>query len=545
MKFFIIPIYLIAISIFATSQKQERLDILRSKGMDAFEKNLCLTDEGAIRYLEDYINLGGERDKVLKYLAYCKITVGQTKKNEIGTLKEGVKFLSEVFEKDNKNLDILKLLLSLYIQLGDFENAKTYAILINEENNIDNNIYILIARLYFNTQEYHKCTNYALKYKPENNDSDLRYERLFIIAYSYFKLNDYKNSKIYFNKLLSEKELSKDFKNISLTTLKIIDQNENFGKYSSWYNISLTNGLVFDSNIISQPPFSTDYSSSNSSRNLPGLPIQDDLNEEISAMGARDENYISLFLYPLNLNEHSIIFNLNNFIALHYPKKINEVFDPQEYDTINLSGFIGYEYHNYFTKKNVLKLSIFGGYDINWINPVKNIGFYSKAIKGNFNIYYRFKNNIELSVYSSLSLETYNEDESDLDIHSQNGKYFDSILSTSLPITNNFIIYLSSGYIGSRTTSDLFYYNGFLGMGKLAFRFFNFLELSLDIRYEQKGYKDEERKDQLISVGSNINFNIKDYFSIDLSYSYDKNNSTVDKFYYTKHLFGLYFNFIM
>ncbi len=534
--------FLITISVFATSQKKERLDIILSKGMDAFEKNICLRDDGtgAIKDFEDYINLGGERDKILKYLAYCKIIIGQTQKGEKEALKDGVRFLSEVFEKDNQNLEILKLLLSLFIQLGDFEKAKTYAILINEEKNIDNDLYILIARLYFNTGEYHKVVNYAKKYQINDKNKNLEPEKLFMIAFSYFKLNDNKNSKIYFNKLLKENNLLKELKEISINALKIIDKNENFGKYSSWYNISLTNGLVFDSNIISQPPFSAQYNS-----DLPGIPTSDD-NPEITAMGARDENYISLYFYPLNLNKHSIILNLNNFMALHYPKAIDNLFDPQVYDTINASAFIGYEYHNYFSKNNVLKFLLLAGYDYNWTNPINDFGFYSKAIRTNFNIFYKFENAIELGIYSSLSFENYNSEEKELEEKiSQDGKYFNSILSTSLPVTNSFIIQLATGYIGSKTTGDLFSYNGFLGSAKLSFRFLNFLEVTSDIKFEQKGYKDSSRDDQFIKAGGNIIFEIKDNINIDLSYHFNKNKSSLTEFSYNKHLVSLYFNFTM
>ena len=543
MKYIIVILTLVTATLFGTSPKKERLDIILSKGMNEFENKVCLKNDGsgAIRYFEDYINLGGEKDKVLKYLAYCKIEVGQAKKGETESLKEGVKLLSEVFEKDNQNLEILKLLLSLYIQLEDFEKAKTYAILINEEKNVDNDLYMLISRLYFNTKEYHKVINYAKKYQINKDNQSFKIEKYFLLAFSYFKLNDNKNSKIYFDKLLKENKLSNELKEISLNALKIIDKNENFGKYSSWYNITLTNGLVFDSNIISQPPFSYQYNS-----DLPGTPSSDDTSSEITAIGARDENYISLYFYPLNLNKHSIILNLNNFIALHYPKSIDEVFDPQVYDTIGASVFAGYEYHNYFTQKNVFKMLFMAGYNYNWTNPINDFDFYSKAIRFSFNTFYRFPNAIELGMYSSLSFETYNTStDEEKEKLSQDGKYFDSIISASLPITESFIIQLASGYTGSKTTGSLFTYNGFLGSAKLSFKFFDFLEVTSDIKFEQKKYIENTRSDRLIRLGGNIIFDVKDYFNIDLSYHFNRNDSTLNEFDYNKHLISLYFNFIM
>jgi hypothetical protein len=179
------------------------------------------------------------------------------------------------------------------------------------------------------------------------------------------------------------------------------------------------------------------------------------------------------------------------------------------------------------------------------MNPINNPNLYSKSILSGFNIFYKFKNNIDIALYSSFNYLTFNIKNNSPDIYSQDGKYFSSILSTSLPITNNFTISLSSGYIGSDTIGSLFSYNGFSGSGKLTFEFFNFLSLSSSISFEKKGYKDNLRDDQLITFNENINFEINNYFNLDLAYTYNKNESSIDGFTYEKHLLGLYLNFNM
>ena len=221
---------------------------------------------------------------------------------------------------------------------------------------------------------------------------------------------------------MKRKKVSQELINISKLTLNKIDQNENFGKYPNWLNINLSTGLIFDSNVPSA--FS---SSEDTTGDFPGIPTVEGVDSSVSSIGGRFENYISIFLYPLNLNKHSIILNLNNFLALHYPSIIDDVFDPQTYDIVNVSSFIAYEFHNYFTEKNVLKLFVYSGYDATWSNPINDLNLYSTSIQTGFNIYYKFENTIDIGLYNSLNFDTYETDEEDF---SQTGKYFSSIFLT-------------------------------------------------------------------------------------------------------------------
>jgi len=534
-------IFLYFISIYVLAVYKERPDVLLTRGLNAFENEKCLNNDGAIRYFEDYINAGGDKWKVLKYLAYCKIKVGQTKKGEEETLKEGIKFLAEVYEKNPQDINVLKLLLSLYIQTGDYENAKTYALLIDKEKNIDNELYLLLSRLYFNTQEYHKVLNYIKKYKITPNNNEYKNEKLFMIGISYFKLGKNKKAMRYLNKLLKENNLDKELKNVSLKILKIIKNDMDYGKYPSWYNINLTNGIVFDSNIISQPPFAA-YTD----EDLLGAPTLDNFtDEETTAMGVRDENIVSLTFYPLNLNKHSLLLNINNFVALHYPKEIDDVFDPAEYDTVSISANTGYEYHNYFSKINVFKVILSGGYERNWTNPLNKIDVYLKESRASLNIFYRFENSVELGFFNNIVFDDFNDDDGENNNPSQDGKYFNSILYTTLPITSVFKVYMQSGYIGSRTRSDIFTYNGFTGKAGVSFSPFSFMTFYSNIGYEQKSYRDNERKDNSISVNGKIFMDFTDNFGMNIMYFYNRNNSTKEEFKYDKHLIGIYFDYFM
>jgi len=545
-KIYILLLLILSVVITAKENPEDHeIELNYIRGMQAYEAQRCKTvtkEEdgkklellGAITYFEKYLTAKGDPKKIIKYLAFCKVKLGIENKDKL-LLQEGLEHLEKIFEKDNNNTDVLKLLYALYISSKEYTKAKTYTPIIIKLAEKEKKLYIVISRLYFQLKEYKKVVEYINKYPKDPTNKEEYVEVSFLNAYSLFELQKYKESKVI---LIELKTIGTN--NINLD--KAINDRLNYIKNlktDSNYDIVIHNGIVFDSNITSRPSLSEQYQSDN--------PLISDIDDfDLSGMGARDETYIGLSFYPfLNTEKHTFIVGSSLFSGIHYPYKVGD-FNPSDYDILSASVFTGYKFHNNYKKSRFFNASVNLLGNMVYSNILYGIINHNNNISLMTNLFFSISDTTYGGFKFNINFKDYNSYYSDPDLESQDGMDFSTFMIFGFLINDNNLNF-KLGYIKDLSQGTIFKYNGTLLQVDFSTILGSLVKLDLSSYLNYRWYPviaEKKHKDTELSASINMTFLLSKSFNLGIKYRYIKNSSTIKLFSFDKHIGGVFFNII-
>ncbi|MBN2693546.1 hypothetical protein JXR93_02690 [bacterium] len=522
--------FLLFLIIFFTT-KENLIDVYFTKGMLLYEKGDC---QSSIIEFDNYISSGGQLSKIIRPLAFCEVEMNQ--------LETAIDHLEQIFASDNNDNDVVELLFRLYISKQNFQKAKPLVPIIVNLADKKNELFLLISALYFNTKEYEYVLKYLKDYKVDSSNFEIYKNYLLIDSISNYNLKNYKEAKSSFvilDKILPENDIEKkDIKNL-ISQIEIYQKNRN---RVAWINLQFETAAVFDSNITSQPPISEHFQS-----DLPGM--ENIENSDITAMGFRNESWISFDFYPIYTQTHQIITNISTFSAIHYPEDLDGFFDPQKYDTLIPSFMLGYLFQKKLPHNQGFKIGTYFWSDLVVTEVIED----PYLLNYNFNglLYLSFSQSKKMFTELHLFLrdEIYRVDYMDSSIENQDRVFFRPTLKQIFYVNQIGLLEIGSSYLLSYAKGDMYDYQGLDVNLSLEIKFLSFLKLKGGFYFEKKWYSNYisidgdsiNRDDREFHLEFDITSFFTDSIGISIFYHYFDNDSSISEYDYSKHLAGIKF----
>lgn len=514
--------------LFATSKELET-ESSYIKGMYAYEKGDC--DE-AMKHFDIYVSASKDLSKIINYLAYCEIEKEQ--------YSLAIDHLEKIFVSDNNNNDIIELLFKLYIKDGKYEKARPLVSIIDTIAKENNELYFLIASLYFKTQEFKRTSEYIIQYKADPK-SEIYKEYLWLKGIADFELKNYDEAKAVFTELQLLPDITLEMKQNIVSFLKEIKNIEKSDEQLNSFSFIFLTQILFDSNITSQPPFSSHYQT-----DLPGSPVIPE--SDLTAMGVRNETFTAFNYFPINKKRHLASIGLNIFSGFHYPYVIDELFDPQKYDMLLSGGNLSYQFSYKFSDIHVLKLGTVYFLDLLFMDST-DFTFYNYT--NNVFLYTSFSETESTNTLISflLSKKDYNQEYLNESIESQNALYIKASIEQIFKINELNFISVGGSYLKNDSDGAAFNHSGLEGFVNVNLLLFNFLSIKSKFTVNNKWYKTYksgenltvERNDFEFGITNLLSFKLTKSLEMGFSYAYFKNDSDFENYSYTKHVGGIYF----
>lgn len=525
-----LTLFLIPMILFSAG-KEHQLEISFIRGTQAYQKGAC---DRTTEYFEDYIRQGGDRSRVIRLLAFCEV-----KQNRSAS---AITYLEEIFNNDNNDSDVAILLFKLYLTEKNYKQAKALAPMVGTFALKNPALNFWIGLLYFNLERYPEVLKYLDRFTPDLNNQDLYEKTLLIRGITYLQLKKTLLARKTLKKLLLVRELSAGTKEEATKALAVTTQLLQ-KKGNKSVLVTLTERLLFDSNVTSQPPFSDHYESE-----LSGAP--EVYSSDLTSMAVRNELEINLTWRAIQSKKHQLFVGNTIFAGTHFPYVIDDLFDPQEYDTLLNSLMVGYEFSHQFSRNNVLKLGVLLFENITFFNMFNDFTYYSRG--ENLYTYLYFTETQRLATRLSLLARNFTSEINPATPEEElTGYYLKPELEQSFMVNEGFTFSLSGGYIYDRTDGIYYRNTGFSVTTALDFRLFSFLYVNLNASLNKlwyEPYNDDdsseqiERLDTTLVGAATVRFVVSKLFHFGLQYRYTTNDSNNDDFVFDKHVGGFFFN---
>ncbi len=522
-------VLLFLINFFTT--KENLIDVYYTKGMLSYQKGDC---QATIREFDNFTSSGGQLNKIIRPLAFCEI--------EIDQIDSAIDHLEQMFALDNNDNEVIELLFRLYLLKQNFQKAKPLIPLIVNLANSKNELYLLISALYFNTKEYEYTIKYLKDYKVDSSNIEIYKNYLLINSLSNYNLKNYKEAKI--SLLILDKTLSlndiekKDVKNL-ISQIDIYEKNRS---RVSWVNLQFHTSAVFDSNITSQPLISDHFES-----DLPGMESIEDSN--ITAMGVRNETWLSFDFFPLYTKTDQIVTNISVFSAIHYPENLDGFFDPQKYDTLIPSFMLGYLFQKKLPHNQSFKVGAYFWNDLVVTEVINDPYLFNYNFNGLLYFYLSQSKKMFTELHIFLRDETYRVDYTDSSIENQDRLFFRPTLKQIFNINQFGLLELGASYLLSHSVGDMYNFQGLDFNLSLEISFLTILTFKGEFNFQKKWYSTyydtENNKVSRDDREFHLEFDITAFFTknigLSIFYHYFDNNSSLYEYDYTKHLAGIKF----
>ncbi|SVC95235.1 uncharacterized protein METZ01_LOCUS348089, partial [marine metagenome] len=193
------------------------------------------------KYWETYRDLtlfNKHYEKSLKAIAVIEVLTGVSIKSllqksaiqqELSNTNEALAFLHDAFNMDSVNSDILQRLISIYLELENFDDALTYNEKFIRHFPKNPRGFINIAIMALNKV---KPEDAVIALAPHIEEFQKDYTAQFLLGTAYYQLKDYSNAEVHLSNALS---IFPESRNTKHTLALIFDNNGNWRKSDSLY----------------------------------------------------------------------------------------------------------------------------------------------------------------------------------------------------------------------------------------------------------------------------------------------------------------------